>query len=130
MRVEGHGGTGLNVLEFGGEGPGILLLHGLTGRAANWTATARWLSRHGRVVGYDARGHGHSDKPDGPYDRPAYVGDAVAACSTSPVTSSRPLTVGKPATSRIAFSGYIAVIWPPSSGSESTTATLMPRKPA
>ena len=42
----------------------------------------------------------------------------------------RPLTVGKPATSRIAFSGYIAVIWPPSSGSESTTATLMPRKPA
>ncbi|RQW85072.1 alpha/beta fold hydrolase [Micromonospora globispora] len=78
MRVEGHDGTGLNVIDFGGEGPGILLLHGLTGRAANWTATARWLTRHGRVVGYDARGHGHSDKPDGPYDRPAYVGDAAA----------------------------------------------------
>ncbi|MGC3861215.1 alpha/beta fold hydrolase [Micromonospora chersina] len=78
MRVTGHGGTGLNVVDFGGEGPGILLLHGLTGRAANWTATARWLTRHGRVVGYDARGHGHSDKPDGPYDRAAYVGDAVA----------------------------------------------------
>ena len=41
-----------------------------------------------------------------------------------------PLTIGKPATSRISFSGYIAVIWPPSSGSESTTATQSPRKPA
>ncbi|MFI7212833.1 alpha/beta fold hydrolase [Micromonospora maritima] len=78
MRVEGQAGTGLNVVDFGGDGPGSLLLHGLTGRAANWTATARWLTRHGRVVGYDARGHGHSDKPDGPYDRAAYVGDAIA----------------------------------------------------
>ena len=59
-----------------------------------------------------------------------YVGSAVAACSTSASTRSRPLTVGKPATSRICFSGYIAVIWPPSSGSESTTATRSPRKPA
>ena len=54
------------MVDFGGEGQGILLLHGLTGRAANWTATARWLSRHGRVVGYDARGHGHA-KARGPY---------------------------------------------------------------
>ena len=59
-----------------------------------------------------------------------YSGFAVAACSTRPSTRVRPLTVGKPATSRIAFSGYIAVIWPPSSGSESTTATRCPRKPA
>ena len=55
---------------------------------------------------------------------------ALAACSTRPATRSRPLTAGNPATSRISFSGYIAVIWPPSSGSESTTATRWPRKPA
>jgi hypothetical protein len=59
-----------------------------------------------------------------------YCGSAVAACATRPSTRSRPLIVGKPATSRIAFSGYIAVICPPSSGSESTTPTLSPRKPA
>ena len=59
-----------------------------------------------------------------------YSGCAVEACATSPSTRSRPFTVGKPATSRIAFSGYIAVIWPPSSGSESTTATRRPRNPA
>ena len=59
-----------------------------------------------------------------------YSGLAVAACSTRPSTSSRPLIEGKPATSKICFSGYIAVIWPPSSGSESTTATRWPRNPA
>ena len=59
-----------------------------------------------------------------------YVGSAVPACSTSPSTRSRPLMAGKPATSKICFSGYIAVTWPPSSGSESTTATRCPRNPA
>ena len=34
-----------------------------------------------------------------------YVGFALAACSTSCSTSSRPFTLGNPATSRIAFSG-------------------------
>ena len=33
-----------------------------------------------------------------------------------------PGSAGKPATSKIAFSGYIAVIWPPGSSSESSTA--------
>ena len=59
-----------------------------------------------------------------------YSGWALAACSTRPATRSRPLIDGKPATSKISFSGYIAVTWPPSSGSESTSATRSPRKPA
>ncbi len=37
---------------------------------------------------------------------------------------------GKPATSKIAFSGYIAVIWPPASSSESSTAVDSNRTPA
>lgn len=78
MRIEGAYGTGLEVTEFGGTGPGILLLHGLTDHAGTWASTARWLSAHGRVVGYDARGHGRSEHPDGPYTRDAYVGDAAA----------------------------------------------------
>ncbi|MCZ7414831.1 MULTISPECIES: alpha/beta fold hydrolase [unclassified Streptomyces] len=60
--------------------PGVLLLHGLMGRASHWAATARWLSGRYRAVGLDQRGHGRSDKPaDGPYDRDAYVADAAAA---------------------------------------------------
>lgn len=48
------------VIEFGGAGPGILLLHGLMGRASTWWRVARWLTRYGRVVGIDARAHGRN----------------------------------------------------------------------
>ncbi|MFE7750389.1 alpha/beta fold hydrolase [Streptomyces sp. NPDC057428] len=61
-------------------GAGILMLHGLMGRAAHWASTARWLSERHRPVGLDQRGHGRSEKPaEGPYTRDAYVADAEAA---------------------------------------------------
>lgn len=47
-------------MEFGGSGPGIVLLHGLMGRATTWWPVARWLTRYGRVVGFDARAHGRN----------------------------------------------------------------------
>ncbi|WP_406138946.1 alpha/beta fold hydrolase [Streptomyces sp. NBC_01089] len=63
-----------------GHAPGVLLLHGLMGRASHWASTARWLSGRHRAVALDQRGHGRSDKPaDGPYTRDAYVADAEAA---------------------------------------------------
>jgi pimeloyl-ACP methyl ester carboxylesterase len=77
-RVAGFGGTGLAAIEFGGQGQGILLLHGMMGRATTWSDTARWLAGHGKVIGYDARGHGQSEAPEGPYDRHAHVEDAAA----------------------------------------------------
>jgi pimeloyl-ACP methyl ester carboxylesterase len=49
-----------DVIEFGGAGPGIVLLHGLMGRATTWWRTARWLTPYGRVVGLDARAHGRN----------------------------------------------------------------------
>ncbi|MEV7426216.1 MULTISPECIES: alpha/beta fold hydrolase [unclassified Streptomyces] len=59
---------------------GVLLLHGLMGRASHWASTARWLSGRHRAVALDQRGHGRSDKPElGPYTREAYVADAEAA---------------------------------------------------
>lgn len=59
---------------------GVLLLHGLMGRAAHWADTARWLSARYRAVGLDQRGHGRSDGPPAvSYDREAYVADAEAA---------------------------------------------------
>ncbi|MEU2731151.1 alpha/beta hydrolase [Streptomyces griseoviridis] len=60
--------------------PGVLLLHGLMGRASHWASTARWLSGRFRAVALDQRGHGQSDRPaDGTYTRDAYVEDAEAA---------------------------------------------------
>ncbi|MFJ8229903.1 alpha/beta fold hydrolase [Streptomyces sp. NPDC094448] len=77
-QVTSSDGTTLAVTDFGGEGPGILLLHGMMGRANTWSGTVPWLTRHGRVVAYDARGHGFSDAPAAPYDRSAHVADAIA----------------------------------------------------
>ncbi len=90
INVRGAGGLRLAAWEFadppkgaqaGGDrpAPGVLLLHGLMGRASHWATTARWLSERYRAVGLDQRGHGRSDKPtDGPFDREAYVADAEA----------------------------------------------------
>lgn len=65
------------VIEFGGDGPGILLLHGLMGRATTWWRTARWLAGYGRVVGIDARAHGRNPHR-GPAETEQFVADAVA----------------------------------------------------
>ncbi|MBO0918453.1 alpha/beta fold hydrolase [Streptomyces laculatispora] len=87
--VTGTDGVRLAAWEFadppkeratGERAPGVLMLHGLMGRASHWASTTRWLAERHRAVGLDQRGHGRSDKPaDGPYTRDAYVADAEAA---------------------------------------------------
>ncbi|HEY3366763.1 MAG TPA: alpha/beta hydrolase [Symbiobacteriaceae bacterium] len=68
----------LAYVDFGGNGPNVLALHGLYGRGALWAGPAAWLTAHFRVVALDQRGHGHSDKPDDAYSRDHYVNDAIA----------------------------------------------------
>jgi pimeloyl-ACP methyl ester carboxylesterase len=67
--------------EEAGEGPPILLLHGLTATRRYVVHGSRMLERAGhRVVAYDARGHGESG-PAGPPEAYTYdelVADAVA----------------------------------------------------
>ncbi|MFJ4849482.1 alpha/beta fold hydrolase [Streptomyces sp. NPDC088733] len=82
--ITGADGLPLTAWEHSGgpgaaSGPAVLLLHGLMGRASQWAGTARRLVGRHRVVALDQRGHGHSPKPEGPYSREAYVGDAAAA---------------------------------------------------
>lgn len=97
--VTGFDGLRLAAWEFadppeerGGTGrtSGVLLLHGLMGRASHWAATARWLSGRHRAVALDQRGHGRSDKPsEAPYTREAYVSDAesvIEQLGLAPVT--------------------------------------------
>jgi pimeloyl-ACP methyl ester carboxylesterase len=75
-RSDSGPGAGLD----GSPAPGVLLLHGLMGRASHWAGTARWLAERHHAVALDQRGHGQSDKPtDSPFTREAYVGDAEAA---------------------------------------------------
>jgi pimeloyl-ACP methyl ester carboxylesterase len=76
----------LEALDFGGEGPGVLLLHGLAGTALEWEGTATWLMKMHRVVALNQRGHGQSER------RP---GDVTPAAFDTPwrpsrVSASRP----------------------------------------
>ncbi len=48
-----------------GEGPAILLLHGLGGDHSVWNAVVPELARHHRVLAPDLRGHGRSVAPAG-----------------------------------------------------------------
>ncbi|MGD8429994.1 MAG: alpha/beta fold hydrolase [Ectothiorhodospiraceae bacterium] len=43
-----------------GEGPPLVILHGLYGSGTNWKSHARWLSEHRRVLLPDLRNHGRS----------------------------------------------------------------------
>jgi pimeloyl-ACP methyl ester carboxylesterase len=71
-------GIRMHYLDTEGDGPLVLLVHGLMCRAVSWTQTIEWLRPHHRVVAIDQRGHGWSDKPEHGYTREDYVGDLVA----------------------------------------------------
>ena len=57
------GSVRLHYVDWGKNGPPLILLHGgrITGRS--WDAAARGLSPFFHVIALDARGHGDSDKP-------------------------------------------------------------------
>ncbi len=60
-----------------GEGPPLLLLHGLYGSGNNWLSHARWLEKDFRVILPDLRNHGRSPHAE-PMDYPAMAADIGA----------------------------------------------------
>ena len=54
------GDVPIAVRDFGGDGPGMLVLHGAGGNLAHMTRLARALSPTYRVIAVDLRGHGLS----------------------------------------------------------------------
>lgn len=80
---------------FGEAETTVMLLPGwaLPGRA--WKAQIAYLSRHFRVIAFDPRGTGQSDRPVGPgaYDMAEHVGDALAILDAVGVRSA--VLVGK-----------------------------------
>jgi pimeloyl-ACP methyl ester carboxylesterase len=60
-----NGGVRLPCRDYCGNGPAILLLHGLAGHAGEWRDTASFLVPDYHVVALDGRGHGRSERhPD------------------------------------------------------------------
>jgi pimeloyl-ACP methyl ester carboxylesterase len=81
-------GQTLHYADFGGEGPTVVLVHGLGGAHTNWLAVGAQLARRGRVVAVDLPGFGRSPRsPRGTSMR--VLGEAlqgfVDAMSTEPV---------------------------------------------
>jgi len=55
------GGLRFHYADWGGDGPPLVLLHGLSGHARTWDHTAAALSDRHRVLALDQRGHGDTD---------------------------------------------------------------------
>ncbi len=61
--------------EITGQGEPLILVEGLGTATWLWWKQTPELSRHFRVVAYDLRGSGWSDKPDEPYSIPMFADD-------------------------------------------------------
>jgi pimeloyl-ACP methyl ester carboxylesterase len=61
-------GVAIHYLDWGGEGPALVLSHATGFLGALWRPIAEPLSRRFRTVAYDQRGCGDSDKPSDGYD--------------------------------------------------------------
>ncbi len=84
MRLTTDDGVGLATVATGDpEAPGLLLLHGIGGAKEDFAHHLDALAARHRVVTFDHRGHGESDKPDDPaaysLDRMAVDTACVAA---------------------------------------------------
>jgi len=65
----------IHCIQWGEEGPPIICLHGLTANAFSFQAFADELSTDHRVIAYDLRGRGDSDKPVDGYSVPIHAED-------------------------------------------------------
>ena len=76
-----------------GEGPDLVMVHGLTGNLAVWhLQIVPELAEHFRVLTYDLRGHGHSDTPPSGYSPDAMADDLLELLDVLEIE--RPLIAG------------------------------------
>src|SRR3954463_2597593 len=63
-----------------GEGPDVVLVHGVTGDLSIWflCKAIQTLSARHRVTAFDLRGHGYSDAPPSGYTSADHAADALA----------------------------------------------------
>lgn len=78
LDIEGDG-VRIAAREWGSEGAGMLLLHGLASSSHIWDLVAPRLAPTFHVVAIDQRGHGRSQKPSSGYGFDRVARDAAAA---------------------------------------------------
>ena len=93
---------GLNVaFRRAGEGPPLVLLHGIYGDSRNWSPQLEALSDEFTVVAWDAPGAGHSDDPPESFHLAQYA-DCLAGLI-------RALGLARPHICALSYSGGIAL---------------------
>ena len=63
IKVQGYEGIRINVWDYGGDGPPLIMTHPTGTHGRIWDKLATRISSKFRVLAPDARGHGYSDKP-------------------------------------------------------------------
>jgi pimeloyl-ACP methyl ester carboxylesterase len=61
--------------EIHGQGEPLVLIHGLGSSSRDWEYQLEYFASSYKVLIYDVRGHGQSDKPPGPYGVPIFTQD-------------------------------------------------------
>ncbi|PCG84288.1 alpha/beta hydrolase [Streptomyces sp. WZ.A104] len=81
--------------DHGGDGPPLLLLHGLAGHCGEWDALAARFAATHRVVAFDARGSGASTRRPGDVSRAAHVRDVLAVARALGLSGEHTVLVGQ-----------------------------------
>jgi len=87
-------GLNFHLIDWGGSGEWLILLHGLASQAHIWDLVAPRLSDTFRVVAIDQRGHGLSDKPDSGYDFATITSDLDAILNVLNASRRRAVLAG------------------------------------
>jgi 3-oxoadipate enol-lactonase len=70
--------NGINLhYEMNGRGQSLLFIHGLGLSSQDWEFQVPVFSKAYKVVTFDLRGHGRSDKPPGPYSIQSFASDTA-----------------------------------------------------
>jgi pimeloyl-ACP methyl ester carboxylesterase len=67
------GGLRTRLVDSGGHGTPLILVHGLAASLEIWNRVAPGLARTRRVIAFDLPGFGEADKPDAAYDAPFFI---------------------------------------------------------
>lgn len=74
--------------EINGQGPPLLFIHGLGSSSKDWQEQTSFFANNYKVITVDVRGHGQSDKPEGPYSIQLFAEDIavfIQALDVAPV---------------------------------------------
>ena len=121
-----HKGTTLAYEDRGAGKPAFVFVHGWACNRTFFAPQAEHFGRRHRVVSVDLRGHGESDKPQGPYPIAAYADDL--AYMIEHLGLGKAVAVGHSSGGMTVYSWPLPLptVWPPSSWSPRPRSSFRP----